>query len=442
MAIDARGHLVIGGCDAVKLAQDYGTPLYVLDEAALRERAREYRQAFSRYLPGSEVIYAGKALLNTAICRIMAEENLALDVVSGGELYTALVAAFPTEKIYFHGNNKSRQELAMALDHRVGRIVVDSFYELKLLQELAAARNTVANILVRITPGVEPNTHSYIQTGQFDSKFGFPLGTKDTLAAIEAADQMPNLRLWGLHCHIGSQIFGLESFVTATKVMVRFLAEIKESLGLEIMELDLGGGLGIRYHDGNEPPSLGEYAKALGEAICESCTELELPIPKIMVEPGRSIVGEAGTTLYTVGSIKDIPGVRRYVAVDGGMADNPRVTLYQAVYEACLANKAKDEPKELVTIAGKCCESGDMLIKDIMLPPAEPGDVLAVFATGAYNYSMASNYNHLPRPAMVTVYKGISEIIVERESYVDLIRLDRVPPRLTTSTETLAGKLT
>lgn len=442
MTIDAKGHLVIGGCDAVKLAQDYGTPLYVLDEAALRQRAREYRQAFSRYLPGSEVIYAGKALLNTAICRIMAEENLALDVVSGGELYTALVAAFPTEKIYFHGNNKSRHELAMALDHRVGRIVVDNLYEIKLLQELASARNVVANILIRITPGVEANTHSYIQTGQFDSKFGFPLGAKETLAAIEAVGQMPNLRLWGLHCHIGSQIFGLESFVTATKVMVRFLAEIKDSLGLEIIELDLGGGLGIRYHDGDEPPSPSEYAKALGKAITESCTELELPMPKIMVEPGRSIVGEAGTTLYTVGSIKDIPGVRRYVAVDGGMADNPRVTLYQAVYEACLANKAKDEPKELVTIAGKCCESGDMLIKDIMLPPVEPGDVLVVFATGAYNYSMASNYNHLPRPAMVTVYQGISEMIVERESYVDLIRLDRVPPRLTTSTETLAGKLT
>lgn len=442
MTIDTKGHLVIGGCDAVKLAQEYGTPLYVLDEAALRSQAREYRQAFTRYLPGSEVIYAGKALLNTAICRIMAEESLSLDVVSGGELYTALVAGFPTEKIYFHGNNKSEHELSMALDYQVGRIVVDNLYELKLLQDLAASRNTKANILMRITPGVEPNTHSYIQTGQYDSKFGFPAGTKETLAAIKTAGLMPNLRLWGLHCHIGSQILSLDSFVTATRIMVGFLAEIQESLGIRLTELDLGGGLGIRYHDGDKPPSPGEYAEAISETIIESCTKLELPIPKIMVEPGRSIVGEAGTTLYTIGSIKDIPGVRRYVAADGGMADNPRVTLYQTVYEACLANKAKDEPRELVTIVGKCCESGDMLIKDIMLPPVESGDILAVFATGAYNYSMASNYNHLPRPAMITVYQGMSEIIVERESYLDLIRLDRVPPRLSKSTETLAGKLT
>ena len=442
MAIDEKGHLVIGGCDTIELARRYGTPLYVLDEAALRQRASEYHQAFTQYLPGSEIIYAGKALLTTAICRIMDEEALALDVVSGGELYTALAAAFPTERIYFHGNNKSVQELTLALEHGVGRIVVDNLCELKLLQKLAASLDLVADILIRITPGVEAHTHSYIQTGQFDSKFGFPLGAPETLKAIEYAEEMPNVRLWGLHCHIGSQIFGLESFAAAAAIMVEFLAALKDTLGLELRELDLGGGLGIRYHSGDCPPTPWEYAQVLSEAVNAACAKAGFPVPKIMVEPGRSMVGEAGTTLYTVGSIKDIANIRRYVAVDGGMADNPRVTLYQAVYEACLANKASQTPTELVTIAGKCCESGDMLIKEIMLPPVEPGDILAVFATGAYNYSMASNYNHLPRPAMVTVYHGTSEVIVERETYGDLIRLDRVPPRLAVSHQAVAGKLT
>jgi diaminopimelate decarboxylase len=442
MAINEKGHLVIGGCDTIELAQRYGTPLYVLDEAALRQKASEYHQAFTHYLPDSEVIYAGKALLTLAICRIIDEENLALDVVSGGELYTAVAASFPTERIYFHGNNKSVQELTLALEHGVGRIVVDNLYELELLQELAASLNTVANILVRITPGVEAHTHSYIQTGQFDSKFGFPLGAKETLDAIGCASRMPNVRLWGLHCHIGSQIFGLDSFAAAATIMVEFLADLRNTLGLELKELDLGGGLGIRYNEDDHPPTPKEYARVLSEAITDSCAKVGFPVPKIMVEPGRSMVGETGTTLYTIGSIKDTPNIRRYVAVDGGMADNPRVTLYQAVYEACLANKASQEPTELVTIAGKCCESGDMLIKDIMLPPVESGDILAVFSTGAYNYSMASNYNHLPRPAMVTVYQGTSEIIVNRETYGDLIRSDRVPPRLAASRPAVVAKLT
>ncbi|NLY30791.1 MAG: diaminopimelate decarboxylase [Firmicutes bacterium] len=440
MGIDQRGHLLIGGCDTVELAHRYGTPLYVIDEALLRQKAREYRRAFSHYMPGSEVIYAGKALLTSAICRIIDEEQLSLDVVSGGELYTALSADFPPERIYFHGNNKSPSELAMAVTHRVSRIVVDSFHELKLLQEIAHAQGAVVEILMRITPGVETNTHSYIQTGQFDSKFGFPLGTEETMAAVEsAARRMPNIRLMGLHCHIGSQIMDLRSFQLAAEYMVRFMVELRDKLGLELDELDLGGGLGIWYRGDDEPPRPEDHARIISQTVTSLCSELDLPIPKIMIEPGRSIVGEAGTTLYTVGAVKDIPNVRRYVAVDGGMTDNPRVTLYQAVYEACLANKAAEEPKELVTIAGKCCESGDVLIKDIMLPPVEPGDILAVFSTGAYNYSMASNYNHLPRPAMITVYRGMSEIIVERETYADLIRLDRIPPRLAASSKSAAG---
>ena len=439
MSVDGAGHLVIGGCDAVELAHRYGTPLYVLDEHLVRQRAQDYREAFGKFVPGSQVLYAGKALLTTALCKIIAEEDLGLDVVSGGELYTALAAVFPSQRIYFHGNNKSHQELSMALDHRIGRIVIDSAWELEALQTLAASRGDIADILIRITPGVEPSTHSYIQTGQFDSKFGLPINAKDTLSTIVQASRMPNLRLRGLHCHIGSQIMGLEYFTKTVKIMVAFLAELRASAGLVLEELDLGGGLGITYLDQDEPPSPGDYAKAIGDAITTSCREHDLAVPRIAVEPGRSIVGEAGVTLYTVGAIKEVSGVRKYVAIDGGMADNPRVAIYGAKYTACLANKAAGEPIELVTIAGKCCESGDILIKDIMLPVVETGDILAVCSTGAYNYSMASNYNRLPRPAMVTVWHGESDIIVQRETYEDLIRLDRVPARLLENQPVLAG---
>lgn len=440
MSVNDKGHLMIGGCDTVELAHDYGTPLYVLDEQIMRQRARDYKMAFASFLPGSQVIYAGKALLTTAICRIIAQEQLGLDVVSGGELYTALAADFPTEHIYFHGNNKSPAELAMAIDHGIGRIVVDNLHELLLLQDLAASREVVVDILLRIAPGVEPHTHSYIQTGQYDSKFGFPLSSQVALEGVGRAASLPNIRLRGLHCHIGSQIVELDSFVQTAQIMMAFLGQIRDVLGLELEELDLGGGLGIRYGAHEEPASLEDYAEALGKVIDRSCAALRLPLPKVSVEPGRSIVGEAGVTLYTVGSIKDVPGVRRYVAIDGGMADNPRVILYQARYDACLANKARAVSTELVTIAGKCCETGDMLIKDIMLPKAEPGDILAVFSTGAYNYSMASNYNRLPRPAMVIVFQGQSDVIVERETYADMIRFDRVPLRLAACQQTLVGR--
>ncbi len=440
MSVNGAGHLMIGGCDAVELAHRYGTPLYVLNEHIVRQRAQDYREAFAQFVPGSQVIYAGKALLTTALCQIMAQEHLGLDVVSGGELYTALAAGFPTERIYFHGNNKSPQELSMALDHHVGRIVVDNIYELEILQDLAAAQGITADILMRITPGVEPHTHSYIQTGQFDSKFGFPINSEGTLDAIAVASRMPNLHLRGLHCHIGSQILELDSFTKTARIMMTLLAKLRDTLGLNLDELDLGGGLGITCCVDDQPPSLTEYAQALGWAIADCCSQFRLPFPRISVEPGRSIVGEAGVTLYTIGSIKDIPGVRRYVAIDGGMADNPRVAIYQAKYTACLVNKAQTEPMELVTIAGKCCESGDVLIRDIMLPAVEVGDILAVFSTGAYNYSMASNYNRLPRPAMVIVWQGESDIIVERETYADLVRMDRIPPRLAGTQAVVVGR--
>lgn len=428
--VNERGHLVIGGCDAVELARRYGTPLYVLDEERLRATCREYVQSFSEHYPNSDVIYAGKAFLTTGMCRLIEQEGLWLDVSSGGELHTALAAEFPAERIVVHGNNKSPEELAMAVGARVHRVVVDNFHELRLLEAIARSEGRRVDILLRITPGVEAHTHSYIQTGQLDSKFGFPVVEGIALQAVKEALSLEWVTLQGFHCHIGSQIFDLASYDVAVGLMFDFMAEVRRETGFVPSDLDMGGGLGIRYHAGDPIRRPSELAEVLAGAVRRECQRTGLPLPHLLVEPGRSIVGEAGTTLYTVGSIKTIPGIRTYVAVDGGMADNPRVALYQAVYEATVANKADQEPVETVSIAGKCCESGDMLIWDIRLPKVEPGDILAVHATGAYNYSMASNYNRLPRPAVVLVRDGESDLLVRRETYADLIRLDVVPERL------------
>lgn len=430
MQVNAAGHLTIGGCDTIELARQYQTPLYVIDEKLLRGMAQRYVKSFTSVYPDTGIVYAGKALLTTAICRIIDSEGLFLDVVSGGELYTALAAGFPTERVFFHGNNKSVSELELALDHGVGRIVVDNFYELHMLEKLAAERNVKAGILLRITPGVEAHTHTYIQTGQLDSKFGFPLANGIAMQAVEQALACRHITLKGLHCHIGSQIFDITPFPLVVRLMLHFMQEIYKKHGIMLAELDLGGGLGIRYS--GDDPAVGpeELADAISRALCDASRELSFPSPQLFVEPGRSIVGEAGTTLYTVGSIKDVPGIRRYVAVDGGMADNPRVSLYQAKYEAVVANRMNESPSTVVSIAGKCCESGDMLIQDIPLPSIAPGDILAIFATGAYNYSMASNYNRLPRPAMILVKDGRADLIVRRESYADIVRNDLIPDRL------------
>lgn len=425
-----NGRLFIGGCDAVELARRFGTPLYVIDEAFLRAQARAYREGFASSYPEFKVVYAGKALLTAAICRIVEQEGLYLDVVSGGELYTALHAGFPADRIVFHGNNKSVEELEMALASGVHRIVVDNLYELELLGELTRRTGAKAPILIRVTPGVEAHTHSYIKTGQIDSKFGLGIQSGQALQAAERALTMERVELFGFHCHIGSQIFDLRSYDAAVEAMFDFFREVRARLGFVPREIDLGGGLGIRYVEGDVSMDPRAYAAHLSEAVRRAASERGFPLPAILVEPGRSIVGEAGTTLYTVGSIKEIPGVRTYAAVDGGMADNPRVALYQARYEAIVANKASEPPSQIVSIAGKCCESGDMLIWDLEVPPLEPGDILAVFATGAYTYSMASNYNRLPRPAMVLVADGSADVIVQRESYADLVRLDRIPERL------------
>ncbi|MCL0107809.1 diaminopimelate decarboxylase [Peptococcaceae bacterium] len=423
MKVNERGNLEISGCDTVELAKEYGTPLYVIDEAYFRKLCREFYVSFNENC-NSEVLYAGKALLTLAICKIVSDEGLSLDVVSGGELYTAMKAGFPMERVYFHGNNKSLEELKMAVENDIGAVIVDNIYELELLNTIADKMQKKVKILLRLTPGIEAHTHEYIKTGQIDSKFGLVIENGQAMDAVLKALDMKNIDLRGFHCHIGSQIFELAPYEGAAAVMLEFAKGVYEKTGFMAEVINFGGGLGIYYADGDKPPTVKQYADVLINAVKKNAADLVLPVPKIMVEPGRSIAGHSGITLYTVGAVKEIPGVRKYVAVDGGMNDNLRPALYEAKYEACIANKMNEQSSELVSIAGKCCESGDMLIWDILLPKAEPGDILAVFATGAYNYSMSMNYNRLPRPAMVMVKDGDARVIVKRETYDDIIRND------------------
>ncbi len=432
--INGKGHLEIGGCDAVELAQRFGTPLYVIDEDLVRYNCREYLRAFRTRYPKTEVAYAGKALLTTAICKIIEQEGLGLDVASGGELYTALCSGFPPERIVFHGNNKSEEELVMALEAGVGRIVVDSFYELEQLKRLTHRTRKIARILIRSTPGIDPHTHRRIKTGQEDSKFGLGVKNGQALQALQRALEIPRVEVLGLHCHIGSQLLHLYSYLEAVKIMVNFMKQVKEATGFEVEEFNLGGGLGIRYLPEHHPPSLDQFAEEVTHTLRARLHRLRLKEPTLSLEPGRSIIGEAGTTLYTIGVVKEVqiskaPGKRVYASIDGGMSDNPRPQLYDAVYSCLLANRAGEQELQPITIAGKHCET-DILIWDTPLPYPRPGDILAVQSTGAYNYSMASNYNRLPKPAVVLVSKGQADIIVERETYEDLVRKDVIPPRL------------
>ncbi|QGG49395.1 diaminopimelate decarboxylase [Heliorestis convoluta] len=427
--INEKGHLSIGGCDTVELVQKHGSPLYVMDETFLRDNCRAYYQAFSASGNG-EVIYASKAFMNLAMCRVIEEEGLGLDVVSGGELYTARRAGFPMEKVYFHGNNKTDAELQQAIEYGIGHIVLDNHYEMERLNNIAGRAGRTVKVLLRITPGIECHTHEFIRTGQIDSKFGFPLPTGQAMEAIQAVVECNNLIYDGLHCHIGSQIFELESFRYAAEVMMNFIEEIHQKTGAVTSILNLGGGFGIRYTESDEPADINDYARTVLGAVQGEAEKRGLTIPKVVVEPGRSIAGPTGTTLYTIGSVKEIHGVRKYVAVDGGMNDNPRPALYGSRYEAMIANKAEQAAEEVVSITGKCCESGDMLIWDVSLPKAESGDILAVSSTGAYNYTMSMNYNRIGRPAVVFVRDGQSAVVVERESLDDLIRNDRIPPYL------------
>ncbi len=427
--VNSRDCLEIGGCDLTTLVQQFGSPLYVLDEVTLRTACRQYRDAFAAYYRGeSQVIYASKAWNCLAVCSIVNSEGLGIDVVSGGELYTALQAGVSGEKIYLHGNNKSAEELQLAIEHYC-TIIIDNWLELQMLVEIAKARvdRQPIQVMLRLTPGIECHTHEYIRTGHLDSKFGFDPNQLDSVFTY--VSQQPTLNCIGLHAHIGSQIFEIQPHQDLAGVLAGWVKKAGD-YGLSIKELNIGGGLGIRYTEADDPPSIDEWAKAVSEAVAAACQSQEIPLPKLISEPGRSLIGSACVTAYTVGSRKVVPEIRTYVAVDGGMSDNPRPITYQSLYRAVVANRMSAPLQELVTVAGKHCESGDILIKDAQMPATQPGDILVVMGTGAYNYSMASNYNRLPRPAAVLVNEGEANLIVKRETYQDLMRQDRLPERL------------
>ncbi|MBH8566926.1 diaminopimelate decarboxylase [Nostoc sp. CENA67] len=424
--VNSSDSLEIGGCDVTTLVQQFGSPLYILDEETLRTACQQYRDTFKQYYQGeSQVLYASKAWNCLAVCAIANSEGLGIDVASGGELYTAITAGVSPDKIYYHGNNKSRAELLYAIDAGVN-IVADNWYELQTLVELAQQQQPV-RILLRLTPGIDCHTHDYIRTGHLDSKFGFDPGDLDEVFTY--VSQQAALNCVGVHAHIGSQIFERQPHRDLAALMVQWLTKAA-SYGLTLTELDVGGGLGITYTESDDPPSIEEWVKPICEVIQEACTVENLPLPKLLCEPGRSLIATACVTAYTIGSSKTIPNIRTYVAIDGGMSDNPRPITYQSVYRAVVANKMSAPLTEKVTIAGKHCESGDVLIKDALLPKTQPGDILVVMGTGAYNYSMASNYNRLPRPAAVLVVNGEANLILQRETYQDLIRQDRLPERL------------
>lgn len=417
-----KNHLVIGGCDAGELASEFGTPLYIFDEATLRGKCAEYRKGFAQRYPNSLVIYACKAFINPALAQLFKEEGLGLDVVSAGELAIAKSVDFPMAQVYFNGNNKSRQELELAIGWGVRRIVVDNSYELSLLDEVAKEAGVRQGVLLRLSPGVDPHTHAHLTTGATDSKFGFPMAQAEE--ALTALMSSSSFELIGVHFHIGSQIFDLSPYKQAIEIVLDFAAKMGSKHGFKLKELSTGGGLAITYTEDTPAPTIGEFAEAITATLLKKCEALGLEPPRLVMEPGRSIVGGAGVALYTVGAIKEIAGVRKYVSVDGGIADNIRPALYGAKYEAIVANKVADENLERVTVAGKFCQSGDILIQDIDLPKLEPGDIIAMPCCGAYCLSMASNYNASLKPPIVLVKDGKARLIRRRESYEDLMNCD------------------
>ena len=421
--VNDKGHLVIGGCDTLDLADQYGTPLYVFDENMVRSMCRGFVEGFTAKHADTTVVYACKAYVNPALARILMDEGLGLDVVSGGELAVARAVDYPARLVYFHGNNKGPEELRDALDWGIGRIVVDSFHELELLDRLAGEAGKVQEVMVRVSPGVDPHTHHHTTTGTLDSKFGFPIETGQADEAVRIALKSPNLDLVGIHFHLGSPIFHVEPYQAAMDIVLEFASRFREE-GLNLREISPGGGFAIAYTRDQEPPSISEYADAIVSSMLEGCERLGMDVPRLVIEPGRSIVGRAGVALYRVGAVKDIPGVRKYISVDGGMGDNIRPALYDAAYEAVVAGKADRTGSDLVTIAGKYCESGDVLVRDVSLPNVESDDIIAIPAAGAYCLSMASTYNMNPRPPVVAVRDGESRLMRRRESYADLMAND------------------
>jgi diaminopimelate decarboxylase len=424
--VSNQNHLVIGGCDVVDLAEEFGTPLYLFDESTLRRRCREFKEEFGKYHPDTLVIYASKAFLNQALALIFKEEGLGLDVVSGGELSIAHYVDFPLDKVYFHGNNKTPEELNLALDWGVGRIVVDNFYELELLNKLAGERGMRRDILLRITPGVDPHTHQYTTTGTIESKFGFPLATGQAEEAVNQALSASNLNLLGFHFHLGSPVSEVQPYELAMELVLGFTQEMGKKFDLSLREFDIGGGFAVPYTLDSKVPTITDYALALTGKLDSLISGLGLSRPRLIIEPGRAIVGQAGVALYRVGAIKEIPGIKKYICVDGGISDNIRPALYGAKYEALVANKVLEVGREVVTIAGKLCQSGDILVRDINLASVYPGDIIAIPVCGAYSIPMSSNYNAMPRPAIAMVKEGRARLIRRRETYQDMMNLDLI----------------
>ena len=425
ISVNEKGHLTFAGYDTVELAEKYGTPLYLMDEDKIREHVRAYKTAMAKYFPaGSMPEFASKAFSCKQIYRIMAEEGIDIDVVSPGEIYTAAAAGFPMDNSFFHGNNKTDSDIRFAIENKVGCFVVDGEDELSALNRIASEMGIKQNILLRITPGIDPHTHKKISTGSVDSKFGTAIETGQAMEIVKKALALGNIKLCGFHCHVGSQIFESQPFTDASEIMLEFIAEVRESLGYTAETLNLGGGLGVRYTEDDPEIDYGEKIKEVAEILNTQCEKLGLPVPKILMEPGRSLVADAGMTLYTVGSVKEITGYKNYVSIDGGMTDNPRYTLYESPYTVILASRANDEKDYTATVAGRCCESGDLIQENVKIPKPARGEILAVLTTGAYNYSMASNYNRVGRPPVVMLNSERDYLAVRRETFKDICALD------------------
>ncbi|WP_291635911.1 diaminopimelate decarboxylase [Clostridium sp.] len=419
-----NGILYFDGCNTLELVKEYGTPLYVMSETAIVDKCKEIRETFLKKYQRTRAAYASKAFLTLTMCKIIEREGLCIDVVSGGELYTAIKANFPAEKIEFNGNNKSIEEIELAINYNIGRIIVDGLDELSLIESVCKEKGKKVNILYRITPGVKSNSHDYIVTGKKDSKFGIPLDDEIIFSAVEKAIESKYVNFLGFHFHLGSQLHDNKSHLQALEITLKLIKELKSKFGYITSEINIGGGFGIRYTQADEAKSYAYFLDPMMEKLEQFSRALNIKRPEVVIEPGRSIVGEAGITLYKVGTIKDIPGIRKYVSVDGGMTDNIRPALYQAEYEGVAANKANEPKTDTVTICGKCCESGDVLIRDAKVAQLERGDIFAIFVTGAYGYSMASNYNKNPCPAVVLIKEGKHQLIVKRQSYDDMLQND------------------
>ena len=425
VTVGANGHLLFAGADTVALAEKYGTPVFLLDDARVRTRVREYKEAMARnFRKGSIPLFASKSLSFKEIYRMMAEEGIGTDIVSSGELFTAVCAGFPMERAFFHGNNKTDFDISYAIEHRIGYFIVDSIEELTLIDEYAEKAGIRQKILLRLTPGIDPHTHQKISTGGVDSKFGSAIETGLAKRMTKAALSKQSVELCGFHCHIGSQIFEIEPYITAADIMLSFIADMREEFGFTAKILNLGGGFGVRYVESDPEINITANIDAIGAHVRALCAQKEIPLPTIYMEPGRSIVADAGMTLYTVGSVKEIEGFKNYVSIDGGMTDNPRYTLYQSAYTIRIANRADETADFCCTVGGRCCESGDLIQENVMLPKPKRGDILAVLVTGAYNYSMASNYNRVTKPPVVVLRNGEEILAVRRERFEDLVACD------------------